>query len=411
MKKTIMVSFAILILTVCLLSISLSFSEELMPEPGTVIDKTNIKKYAHLFPAEIVPAFEDGFGGIIEPVSIKIAESKITEYSQTRAFLALSTENKGKYSLDAEGNIVGGWQRNGSPFPDLQRDDKDFVTKFMWNWYGRYYADDLHTLNFSYLQRRGETVKWNYAELKRLYFSNRLVCSPKPLMENPNGLAWGMCFHFKEPSNVRNMMTLTLRYKDLDKPDEVYIYIPTLRRVLRGDSGQRAVPLQGNLAALDDIDLFDGKTDEFTYQLVGEQKIVAALETTNLPVSSNRLKLEKIPYPSEPCTVTDVYVIDITSKNPVYPQSKKRIWVDKNATWIYYAVTWDRAGKLWKVWYTPASPMEMPGDNPFPTSTIGFGIDLQFGMANLTNWSVRPPNACDAKWEDFSPASLVKKAN
>ena len=76
MKKSMMALFAILILSVCFLSASLSFSEELMPEPGTVIDKTNIKKFAHLFPEAYLPVFEDGFGGLMEPASITVSEPK-----------------------------------------------------------------------------------------------------------------------------------------------------------------------------------------------------------------------------------------------------------------------------------------------------------------------------------------------
>ena len=141
MKKSMMALFAILVLSVCFLSASLSFSEELMPKPGTVIDKTNIKKYAHLFPEAFLPVFEDGFGGLMEPASITVGEHN-PKCPVPKEFLALSSENKGKYSLDGDGNLVGGWNRNGIPFPDLQRDDQNFATKLMWNYSGKYNGDD-----------------------------------------------------------------------------------------------------------------------------------------------------------------------------------------------------------------------------------------------------------------------------
>ena len=112
-----------------------------MPEPGTVIDKTNIKKYAHLFPEAFLPVFEDGFGGLMEPASITVGEP-ITECTIPKEFLALSAKNKGKYSLDSDGNLIGGWNRTGFPFPDLKRDDQDFITKLMWNYAERYDPDD-----------------------------------------------------------------------------------------------------------------------------------------------------------------------------------------------------------------------------------------------------------------------------
>ena len=133
--KTRIALFITAILIACLTMTGYSFAQEI-PKPGTVIDKNNYKKYAHLFPPEILPAFEDGFGGLTKPLSITVVNRTGTIHFP-KAFLALSAANKGKYSLDANGNIVGGWQRNGLPFPDFQRSDKDFVTKLMWNFAGR----------------------------------------------------------------------------------------------------------------------------------------------------------------------------------------------------------------------------------------------------------------------------------
>ena len=112
MKKLMMAFLAILILSVCFLSASFSFSEELMPEPGTVIDKTNYKKYAHLFPEEFLPIFEDGFGGLMAPASITVGEPRL-KCPLPKEFQDLSAENKGKYSLDSAGNLIGGWNRTG----------------------------------------------------------------------------------------------------------------------------------------------------------------------------------------------------------------------------------------------------------------------------------------------------------
>ena len=215
---------------------------------------------------------------------------------------------------------------------------------------------------------------------------------------------------YKEPDSMKNMQTVALRYMDINKADETYIYLPNLRRVLRGDSGQRSVPLQGNLAALDDLNLFDGKTNEFTYKLVGEQKVLAIQEEPARPASSKPFQFETIPYPSAHYTPVDVYVVDIVSKDPVYPQSRKRIWMEKNSLYIYYAVVWDRAGKLWKVWHVPTSPVVIPGDAGFVTSSSGFGVDVQFGMTNLVAFMLDKYNKGSLTWEDVSPAAMVKRA-
>ena len=73
--KTILVLFVVSFLTSCFLFTSLSFGQE-MPKPGEVIDKSNYKKYAHLFPEEFLPGFENGCGGLMKPISIKVSETK-----------------------------------------------------------------------------------------------------------------------------------------------------------------------------------------------------------------------------------------------------------------------------------------------------------------------------------------------
>jgi hypothetical protein len=390
----------------CFTLSAIALAQEI-PKPGTVIDKNNCKQYAHLFPAEFLKAFEDGFGGLMEPASITIGETNKMPSTFPEAFLALSAKNKGKFSIDANGKLIGGWQREGFPFPDLEKSDKDFITKLMWNYAGRYVADDQAFESLSYIQRKGEPVRSNVARITWLYFTNRAFVPPVPRMSSENNLAYAMHLFYVSPENLKNMQTLALRYMDAEnKADETYLYLPNLRRVLRGDSGQRAVPLQGNLSALDDFNVFDGKTDDFTYTLVGEQKVL------NPPRESSQIpkKLEKIGIPSEGWVPEDVYVIDIVAKDPVYPQSKKRVWMDKERLMMYYAVAWDRAGKLWKLWHIPGKWYVKGDTRIFLAPPEGFVVDMQFGMTNAMTCSELAINAGDKSWDNMSPAAMVKKA-
>jgi hypothetical protein len=379
-----------------------------IPKPGTVIDKSNYKQYENLFPPEILPAFEDGWGGLSEAASVPVGERA---YHLPKAFVAMSAENKGKYSLDKDGNLIGGWDRNGLPFPDLKRSDEDFLIKFMWNFSGKYYMDDNQCFpdSMSFMQRKGEPVRCNIVDTIQLNFTNRIVVSPNPIMKTENNVAYAQLWQFKEPEAIKNTMTLGLRYMDLNKADETYIYLPNMRRVLRGDSGQRSVPITGSLLALDDVNLFDGKTNEFTYKLVGEQKVLAFTEAFDKePTRKSFDKLIPITFRGILSPV-DVYVIDIVPKDALYPQSKKRIYISKDNLVAYYAVAWDRAGKLWKVFTFAGGPVPIPGDDPVAGYNEAFSIDLQFGMTCLVVLK-RNFNKGGLTWDDVSPASLVKRA-
>ncbi len=399
--------FGVIVFMFCGFSAVSSFGQEI-PKPGTVINKDNYKKYAHLFPQEFLGAFENGFG-FMPPISIKVSETK--SMPLPKAFLALSEKNKGKYSLDAGGDIVGGWKREGMPFPDLQRDDKDFVTKLMWNFSVSYHGDEQRFKATAYVQRKGERLRWTVVETNRIFYMNRLVNSPKPMMPNPENLYNSILIRYLEPESSKNTMTLSLRYADPHKSDDVYIYLPNMRRVLRGEAGQRAVPLMGVNYALDDIDCFDGRTPEFTYKLVGEQKVLSCNDNVLYPSTisgKGKPNPTVVPFPTENWSVVDCYVVDIVAKDPKYPQSKKRLWINKENLHPTHVIVWDRAGQFWKYFMSVARPVQMPNDKPFAVIIGLFGLDVQFGMLVQVLMD-NTINKGGLTWDDVSPTALVKK--
>lgn len=388
-----------------LLGFSLAFGQE-MPAPGTTIDKTNYKKYSHLFPEEFLPAFEDGWG-LIPPVHMKVVPSK--PIAIPKEYLALSAKNKNKYGLDAQGNLTGGYNREGLPFPDLQRNDKDFVTKFMWNFDCRYVFDENidHAKGNSFEKRKGEDLRWTKFQLIFCYFKNRLVVSPKPDLPNPQGIYKVSLVHFLYPDSIKNTMNMFYRYVDPNKPDDSYLYLPSMRRVIRAEAGQRSTPSMGNIAAMDDVWGFDGRIPEFTYTLVREQKVLGITDNNFHPTSAT-WKKNDLPFPYDNYEIRDTYVIDIKPKDPKYPQSKKRIWVDKeDGSTIYYIVAWDRAGKVWKTWMQPFMRHALLGSK-YPILDGAFGIDVQFGLATYYSADITI-NDQKYTYSDFTPASLLKK--
>ena len=410
MKKTIMAFFFILVLSVCFLSTPLSFSEELIPEPGTVIDSTNIRKYAHLLPPEFLPIFENKYDELVSPPSFEVGEP-IKYYSPPKLD-ALSAENKGKYSLDAEGKVVGGWDRYGFPFPDLQRDDQEFITKFMWNFHVQYNNEQL-TYNHAntWTKRKGERTRVVKTSLNMIYFTNRIFHEPVPIMKTPSDNYFAQLFQYHAPASYRNIMNLSIRYRDLDKADETFIYIPTLRRVLRGDSGQRAVPLQGSIMALDDMNMFDGKIEEFTYKLIGEQKMLVFSEPDDFISKSlpNPRKDEKVPLClSGQLRPADLLIIDIFAKDPSYPVSRKRVYVHAESLSGFYGISWDRSGELWKIFLLSDHAIHRPDGTTTRSPSVTAAVDVQFGMA----WTVSlgPITKKNLTGDDLRPSNMLKRA-
>jgi hypothetical protein len=408
MKSKTFITLVAVITAVLFVAVS-SFAQE-MPAPGTTIDKSNYKKYAHLFPEEWAPAFEDGFGGLLPLFKMNVAATK--QYPMPKAYLDYSAKNKGKYSLDANGNITPAFNREGLPFPDLQSSEKDFVTKLMYNYDNKYEGEVALDKGGggSYEKRRGENVRYNSATSIWLFFKNRLVLSPKPDLPNPSGLYKTLIFHFIAPESIKNTITLSYRYVDQTKPDDTYLYLPALRRVLRAEAGQRSSPMVGSTNSLDDFNGFDGRTPEFTYTLVKEQKVLAVVDSKMTLQIAKGWKKTELPVDTDGYELRDSYVIDIKPKDSKYPQSRKRIYVDKETLHVSYAIAYDRAGKVWKVWLKDTKMWPLGTTGQQYSYINGFiGIDAQFGMATqyVPENSL---NANDYTYADVTPQALLKRA-
>ena len=386
-----------------------AYAQEI-PAPGTKIDKNNYKKYAHLFPEEFLPVFTDGFNGLVSPIEVNVMAP--TNIGFPKAFHEYSAKNKGKYSVDASGQIVPFFPREGLPFPDLQRNDKDFLVKFMWNFDNKYTHDDMHDTSKggSYEKRRGEPVRWNTSEILSADFRNRMFAKQKPNLTNPINLFNTMLMHFVLPDSIKNTMLLTYRYVDSKKIDDTYMYLPSMRRVLRAEAGQRSTPVQGSVSATDDFGGFLGRIPEFTYTFVKEQKVLAIIDSRFTGQVARNWKKGELPFPYEGYQVRDVYVIDVKPKDPKYPQSRKRLWIDKESLMVPYAASWDRAGKLWKVWFNYLKTKTSPTGEKYIAMDGNFGADIQFGLANSYAADLIF-NTNNYTYEDFIPSALLKMAN
>jgi hypothetical protein len=398
---------AILISLTSFLVSTVCFGQQI-PAPGTVIDKDNYKQYEGLFPPEYIPAFVDGFGGLMIPQKIKVVETK--SHPMASQFVALSEQNKGKYSLSSGGHILGGWKRMGLPFPDLDKSDKEFATKLMWNYAGRYQGDEEKNFCYNVQLRKGEAIRWNMSNVYWIYFVNRLVNDPKPLMENPMGVSRTVLIEITFPESLKNTMTQGIRFMDPLKADELYAYVPSLRKVVRNDETSVTAPVVGSMTALDDMDGFDGKTNEFTYTFVGEQKVLADLGGNALgrKFLDEVKKGNKLFSPVSQGSIRDAYVVDIVSRNPAYPQSRKRIWLDKENLCIFWAVSYDKADKPWKIWNNGWTAWEMKGVRGVKISNA-LTMDLQEHFMTNSTWEFKV-NPGGMSWVDFSPSAMVRRA-
>jgi hypothetical protein len=400
---------AIVCLLICMCFTGLVSAQEAPPQPGATIDKNNFEQYREFFPEFFHEAFTSGWE-LVEPLKITIQET--TSNPVPEPFMAATEKNKGKYSIDAEGYIQGGEYKDivGFPFPDIDPGDSEFAIKFMWNFDYRYKLDDMYSMFMNYEKRRGESTVVSTVESWQISFQSRMYVDPKPLYETSNGLRFVNFLRNVSPPVQKNFMTLLIRYIDQKASDATFLYLPSMRRTLRGEAGQRSTPINSSTQAPDDFEGgFAGRIPEFTYKYLGEKKMVGLADAKLGYKDMLDVKADMIPVESRGWEVKDVYVFEITPKNPKYPMSKKVIYIDKESHWPYYCAGWDRAGNLWKIWQTAITKQPNAKGEPFPYFKGMLGVDTQlgYGVQMFTDWEA---NAKGLKESDVSVTSMRRKA-
>ena len=405
---------ALICAVVCLNFISLSYGEELIPKPGTVIDKSNYMQYKHLFPEEFLPIFTDVWGLGLEPLSLTVGES--TPPVMLKAFREANEKNRGKYELDAEGYVNAPTETIvGRPFHGIDPSDQNYAQKFMWN-YSFNYLSDNNDETFTQVTKRRNESRLGVDKISgyNSAFFSRFVVDPKPYYPITQKLRDAIMIKPQYPIVSKNLITLMWTHLDQRLEDTGYVYIPAFRRVLRTESSERSTPISNSTQAPDDFGVFKGRIPEFNFKYLGEKTVLAVQNSKYMgPVSVKELKTYKtIPFDKENWEPLKVIVIDIVPKDPAYPQSRKRIYMDKETMLAYYGIAWDRAGALWKIWHISQRPDPMPNaERQHAASFNMFGADIQMGYAAMMIRGAAKYNSKAFAEGDYTPAAVRGLAN
>src|SRR6478735_4007240 len=127
-------------------------------------------------------------------------------------------------------------------------------------------------------------------------------------------------YRFLSPADVQGTSVLVFDYET--KADDVWIYLPALRKTRRVVSSQKTQSFMGSEFSYGDLNI--PSLDDFTYTLVKEE-----------------------PFGGEAC-----YVIDVTPKSKEVGESegysKKTYWVSKDKFAVVRGLFYDKDGKLLK---------------------------------------------------------------
>lgn len=174
-----------------------------------------------------------------------------------------------------------------------------------------------------------------------------------------------------EPEQQRYTSTLTISYADPERPEDIYLFIPALRRYQPVSAAARCSPNQGTDSTQEDYRFgFNSNITEAKVDFLGEKKILAMMDYT---IPSGRFP-ENFDMPlgwPKPSwgkwQLRDVYVISVSkvpSKAAGYCYGKRVMYVDKATYAPLWEDLYDAKMQPWKVFGLFLRTLEVPGIGP-----------------------------------------------
>ncbi|AYC32359.1 DUF1329 domain-containing protein [Pseudomonas cavernae] len=325
-----------------------------------------------------------------------------------------SQANEGKATINKEACRVDGWGA-GQPFPKIDMQDPQAAEKLIWNWHlGQLVGDVSQAPLFVQLLIDGKkgVHAEPVAEFTRYRMNGRL--SGASTVEGDGSERGRQLLYFKSPSDMKGLGTYTVMYES-NKVNDVWAYIPAVRRVRRLSGGAWMDPVGSSDQLQDDLDSFNARPCWYPqYKLLGKRWVLAVANAkTGQWNPKGETFAQKYPgledqppywnMNGDNFEPREVYVIEATTPS-VHPYSKKVLYMDVKYPRFYYAEAYDRKGEFWKFIETHSYLNKSEGD----VRTAGIAvIDFKRNHATVSlidtaTWKTN----FDAKASDFSLQTL-----
>jgi len=251
----------------------------------------NWQSAAGLLPEEFLDLYRKG------EFRHQIGTFGIDRFADDPVFRAAIEANEDRYDLAADGSIVE--RANGEParyvyawpFPKIDPRDPQAAVKIVWNYYYTiYYGGNSHyRADLQWISRRGLDRAIQVDSFVKHYQGQhprfREADASDDLLTQSLANVLG-------PADVAGVVSLSWRYRDAAKRDSIWTYVPAMRRVRQVSPANRSDGFLGSDMTQDDGPYFDGKVQDFTWKLVGEQDLLVLFDKLSF---EQKPQLDRLP--------------------------------------------------------------------------------------------------------------------
>lgn len=374
--------FAILFLMVGFIPNTFALDGKAGEVINTVEDLKELQSKGLLFESQVIVFSEQLERGI--PIPIVETTDQSMDKINGRTYMEATRRNAGKASIDSEGRLVN-YAGAGQPFPEISPDDPQAGLKAAYNYDHKDFGDTGLMPSWEYLLTDDKgRIKTLGGISNRISFNYRTAIPPVPSLGMSDEIWYKDLIAFTKPFAMKNMAQLTIKYMDEARLRDTYIYLPGLRRIVRGGTGNRCDCLGGFVFNMDDSDIWSGDTFRFNWDLLEvKDHLVGTLSDYEVTTKGGtyipgnhltKMTLER----------RKLWVIKNSPKFEGYCYSH-RIYLMDPQNWFYkWEEMYDRSGKLWKILQQLFAVMKIPekyGGGHIMTNSSGDATDIKIWEA------------------------------
>lgn len=330
-------------------------------------------------------------------------------YAPAPEYIAATKRYSDQVKLGPSGSLQG--YVAGMAFdPDAIRCDNEVEAglKIIWNYMTQWEGSGAAVSFFYSYWDRGERMPLYYEGNSRYVklasrVEKQILDGPYKgdVFPNENRLgAFGV--EVTAPFDNRGTLVLSYRYKNSMSPpgeikdDDMWVYVPSLRRVRRIAMSQRTDAISGTDFTLDDMNSFGGLVPEYDWKCLGEQNLLAPVNTKRLGYPYNK-DLDFGPYgfsfANDRWELRRAVGVRFFPKREDHPYHHKDIFFDKQTLKSLYSFAYDRKNELWKImmhngrWSEDGDADYYPGWEGVPmprdlTAVADVIVNVQTGTGN-----------------------------
>lgn len=343
--------------------------------PGTTISKDAWDAAQDYLPPEILARIQQG------ELSFSIQET--TNLPVSDAYIEATKKYADHVRIGESGELAG--YVAGLPFPVLDLNDPQAGLKAAWNMRHRDFGDVMQVWNtFRLLPESGPPER----EIENYYVVAYGMHRPPANGTNPNrwaqeGVLYKEFFHVIAPYDLKNSMSVKLRYVQDRYNDDNWLYTPTSRKI-------RKIILKQDEASYDsgflneDFFGFWGYIRACEWKFLGTRRLLAPVGVRAVSATFGGRGNW---YPVDPWELRDMVVLEGVPKAGGHPYSKRVLYIDRQMFVPVYGLYYDQQGKHQKTLFEVyGNPQYNPGNEHvrFPLWAGETMIDHEERLGSMT---------------------------